>query len=673
MINFDHELNSEQLDVIRGGDGPCLVLAGAGSGKTRTITYRVAYLLEQGVHPSQILLVTFTNKAAREMNERLQSLTGTKLPWSGTFHHIAYRLLKIHAVLLGYKNNFSVLDSDDSNAIIKTCVKNVKQVSKKFPSASVIHSILSYAKNTEMALEEVLELKYPSWLALAEDIQNVGREYEQKKKEGNAMDFDDLLYNAAVLLNQPDVRKKYAEQFKYILVDEYQDTNKLQASLINRFASVHKNLLVVGDDAQSIYSFRGADINNILEFEQDYPQAKIFKLETNYRSVAPILELANQVIANNTKQYQKQLRTIKNEGERPELRPHVDQGSEASFVVKKIEDLLDAGTSPREIAVLFRASHHSQRLELELSRSGILYEYRGGLRFFERAHIKDVLAYLRVIDNPVDTAAWLRILLREDGIGPAAADKLIVAIRQLDSFDNLEGLGASILGAKARVGWNNFMTIWSGLYRLPEKDPELMIEVILKSPYRDYLETEYIDSRDRLADIEELKSFAEKYDDLNTFLSETTLQESFSAATSTTVQATDPKDKIVLSTIHQAKGLEWEYVFIVNLARGAFPNDRSLQEEHGLEEERRLFYVAITRAKQKLFLTYPLASGSYGDFLAGPSMLLEEVNPELYDDHALLSVNSTVLNDPTSDIRYVDEDEEFKIKPGSFLRDLDDL
>lgn len=487
------------------------------------------------------------------------------------------------------------------------------------------------------------------------------------------MDFDDLLYNAAILLNHPETRQRYAEQFKYILVDEYQDTNKLQASLINRFASVHRNLLVVGDDAQSIYSFRGADINNILEFEQDYPQAKIFKLETNYRSVAPILELANQVIANNTKQYKKELRTIKNEGDRPELRPHVDQGSEASFVVKKISELLDTGTSPKEIAVLFRASHHSQRLELELSRAGIVYEYRGGLRFFERAHIKDVLSYLRVIDNPVDTAAWLRILLREDGIGPSAADKLIAAIRQLDSLDNLEGLGVSILSSKALVGWNNFMSIWKALTLLPEKDPSIMIEALLKSPYREYVETEFIDSRDRLADIEELKSFAEKYDDLNTFLSETTLQESFTIATGASVQTTDPKDKIVLSTIHQAKGLEWEYVFIVNLARGAFPNDRSLQEEHGLEEERRLFYVAITRAKQKLFLTYPLASGSYGDFLAGPSLLLEEVNPELYDDHALLSVNTTVLNDPTSDIRYVSEDEEFKIKPGSFLRDLDDL
>lgn len=674
MINFDHELNLEQLGVVHNGDGPCLVLAGAGSGKTRTITYRVAYLLEKGIHPSQILLVTFTNKAAREMNERLESLTGTRLPWSGTFHHIAYRLLKIHAPLLGYKNNFSVLDGDDSQAIIKTCIKGVKHTAKKFPSASVLLSILSYAKNTESAIEEVLELKYPSWTVLAEEIQAVGREYEQKKKAGNAMDFDDLLYNAAVLLNQPDVRQKYAGQFQYILVDEYQDTNKLQASLINRLASIHHNVLVVGDDAQSIYSFRGADINNILEFEQDYPEAKVFKLETNYRSVAPILELANNVIANNTKQYQKKLKTVKYEGERPELRPQVDQGTEASFVVKKINELLDAGTPPREIAVLFRASHHSQRLELELSRAGILYEYRGGLRFFERAHVKDVLSYLRILDNPLDTAAWLRTLLREEGIGPAAADRLITSIRQLDTLENITALGSEMLSTKALMGWNNFIIIWSALYGNKNMPPSELIGLILASPYREYLETEYIDSRDRLADLEELKSFAEKYTDLSTFLGETTLQESFTTATAESAARADMKDKIILSTIHQSKGLEWEYVFIVNLARGAFPNDRALQEENGLEEERRLFYVAITRAKQKLFLTYPLASGSFGDFLAGPSMLLEEVNPALYDDHSLLSPQSgLVLNDPYSDVHYVSEDEEFTMKPGSFLREVDDL
>ncbi len=698
MINYAAELNHEQLAVVEQGDGPCLVLAGAGSGKTRAITYRVAYLLEKKVAPSQILLLTFTNKAAAEMTRRVEALTGLpKLPWSGTFHSIAFRLLKMYAPLLGYKNNFTVLDSDDSQALIKNCLKKLKLSSgKKFPSPHVLLSIFSYARNSTTTIAQVLENKYPAWANIERDITAIGAEYALAKRAANAMDFDDLLVYLLLLLNQTDICQRYAEQFKYILVDEYQDTNQLQAAIIERLASVHHNILVVGDDAQSIYSFRAADIKNILQFECAYPGAKLFKIETNYRSTAEILALANNSIANNRELYKKALRSLDKTGDKPLLHPELDQTTEASYIVKKIQALLDKDVSPHEIAILFRAAFHSQRLELELVKAGIPYDYRGGTRFFERAHVKDVLSYLRVLNNPSDTAAWLRILLHEEGIGPVAADKLITAIAQSGNLADLPGLGYQILGERAQTGWTNFLSIWKGLWEAWEADAgniKNLLAAVIESSYADYIASEYIDSDDRLNDLKQLLEFANTYDSLDIFLGEMSLSESFAGGggrsskspleggagdvkTPTTSphppQGGNSNARITLSTVHQAKGLEWSHVFIINLSRGAFPNDRALREADGLSEERRLFYVAVTRAKEGLTLTYPMAGGSFGDMLSGPSPFLEELNPELYDDHSLLSYDHTVFNDPDHDVTYISE-EPIRITPGSFLRDIDDL
>src|SRR3989344_2695142 len=467
MIDFQKELNAEQLDVVWHGEGPCLVLAGAGSGKTRVITYRVAYLLEQGVSPENILLVTFTNKAADEMIRRMQILTGMqeKLPWAGTFHHIAYRILRQYAPLLGYKNNFSVLDTDDSEALIKICAKPFKSDGdkRKFPSASILQNIISYSRNSETTVADVLDLKYPQWLVVADQIKSIADEYYIKKKEANAMDFDDLLTNFLVLLNSEQVLQKYSQQFRYILVDEYQDTNKIQASIIKKLASAHNNLLVVGDDAQSIYSFRAADVQNILQFEKDYTSAKIFKLETNYRSSQEILQLANEVISNNVKQYKKELKTVLQSGLKPSLHPQMDQAGEAEFVTNKILELIENNTPENEIAVLFRAAYHSQMLELELVKAGIAYDYRGGLRFFERAHVKDVLAYLRILNNFADTAAWMRVLMHEEGIGPGAAGKIVEALKTVTNIEEVKIIGQHVLGEKARAGWYNFVRIWEAM------------------------------------------------------------------------------------------------------------------------------------------------------------------------------------------------------------------
>ncbi len=719
MIDFAKELNPEQLEVVLHGDGPCLVLAGAGSGKTRVITYRVAYLLEQGtrpvkspqsgvavgefnrVNPENILLVTFTNKAADEMIRRVQALTGMaeKLPWAGTFHHIAYRILRIYAPLLGYKNNFSVLDSDDSEALIKLCAKSFKSSSEsnKFPSAKILGSIISFARNSEESVADVLDLKYPQWLVVADQIQSIATEYAVKKKEANAMDFDDLLTNFLLLLNHEPALAKYAGQFKYILVDEYQDTNKIQASIIKKLASVHSNLVVVGDDAQSIYSFRAADVQNILQFEKYYPNAKIFKLETNYRSTKEILQLANEVISNNVKQYKKELKTVLQGGVKPSLHPQMDQMGEAEFVTSKILELIENETPENEIAVLFRAAHHSQMLELELVKAGIAYDYRGGLRFFERAHVKDVLAYLRILNNFADTAAWMRVLMHEEGIGPAAAQKIVDALKTAANVEDVKTIGQQVLGEKAKNGWYNFVRIWEAMLGTSRTDTAALIDSIVNSPYKDYLESEFIDSKDRLEDIAQLQVFAHKYNELEQFLAEASLQESFrtsdyglqTSAPDGQPKSEDrlPKSKIVLSTIHQAKGLEWSAVFIINLSSGAFPSDRAFREPNGLEEERRLFYVAITRAKKHLHLTYPMSGGGFGDSLSGPSLFLGEISADLLDDHSLLSGNGLVLNDEEAGVTYESEDPDtrsagaaqygagkpLRIAPGSFLRSIEDL
>ncbi len=690
MIDFQKELNEEQLNAVWHGDGPCLVLAGAGSGKTRTITYRVAYLLEKGIDPQSILLVTFTNKAADEMIRRVQQLTAApdRLPWAGTFHHIAYRILHIYAPVLGYKNNFSVLDSDDSEALIKLCAKSFKTEGegKKFPSAKVLHSIISYARNSEESVGEVLDLKYPQWLVYTDQITRIANDYAFKKKEANAMDFDDLLVNFSLLLNNNQVLQKYAGQFKYILVDEYQDTNKIQASIIKKLASVHNNLLVVGDDAQSIYSFRAADVQNILQFEKDYPNAKIFKLEINYRSSQEILDVANDVIANNLRQYKKQLKTLTNlpageagSGLKPSLHPQIDQAGEAEFVVSKILELTEGGTPENEIAVLFRAAYHSQLLEMELVKAGIAYDYRGGLRFFERAHVKDALAYLRILNNFADTAAWMRVLMHEEGIGPAAAGKIVEALKGAASVDDVKIIGQQVLGEKAKNGWYNFVRIWESMLGNSRTDTAALIDSIINSPYKDYLESEFIDSKDRLEDLAQLQVFANKYNELEKFLAEATLQESFNIRGNQNkdhngLPAGEAGPKVVLSTIHQAKGLEWSAVFIINLASGAFPGDRAFREPNGLEEERRLFYVAVTRAKKYLHLTYPMSGGGFGDSLAGPSLFLGEISSDLLDDHSLLSSgNGLVLNDEEAGVTYESEDKPLRIKPGSFLRSIDDL
>ncbi|MDO8957072.1 MAG: ATP-dependent helicase, partial [Deltaproteobacteria bacterium] len=432
LLDYDGDLNPQQLAVVKAAGGPILVIAGAGSGKTRVVTYRVAYLIESGVDPSRILLLTFTNKAAREMLHRVEVLVPTAggaggRVWGGTFHHIGNRILRRHAPLVGYQPNYSILDRDDAKKLMNSCLSDLKINPRKsrFPKGEVIGSLWGLAVNTRKPIAEIVLERVPYFHGFLDDIQAVVERYRNRKRELNVMDFDDLLFYWETLLREhPEVRKRYNEQFQHLLVDEYQDTNRLQADVLDLLARQHGNIMVVGDDSQSIYSFRGANFANILTFPERYPGSKIYKLEVNYRSTPEILHLANTSIVHNRYQFPKELQTIRPPGSRPILVPVQDIMEQASFVAQKLEEINQQGVPLAQMAVLYRAHYHSMELQMELSRRRIPYEVRSGLRFFEQAHIKDVSSYLKITSNPLDELAWKRVLLLYPKIGKSTADKI---------------------------------------------------------------------------------------------------------------------------------------------------------------------------------------------------------------------------------------------------------
>ncbi|MDO8599075.1 MAG: UvrD-helicase domain-containing protein, partial [bacterium] len=443
-ITYEKDLNGEQLDVVLHGDGPCLVLAGAGSGKTRTIVYRVAYLLDADVLPQQILLLTFTNKAANAMLSRVEQLLGHTPQglWGGTFHHVANRILRRYARIIGYQSNFTILDEEDAQDLLKLCVKDVgvDTTSKRFPAPRVLKSIISLSRNSQKDLGEVIADRHPKFIPLTSTIVEIAQAYDRRKRAANSMDFDDLLVNFLRVLEQPGPHHELSNQFKYVLVDEYQDTNRIQAAIVARLASTHNNLLVVGDDAQSIYSFRAAEVENILRFPDAFPGCRTFRIETNYRSTPAILDVANAVIAENDAQFAKTLRPVRRGGVRPQLIQSQTMEDEARWVATRILSLRDDNVALQDIAVLFRATHLSEVLEMELVKRDIPYDYRGGTRFFERSHVKDALAFLKVIANPADEAAWLRVLRMQQGIGDVGAMEIIQRIRSsLGSLRGAEG------------------------------------------------------------------------------------------------------------------------------------------------------------------------------------------------------------------------------------------
>ncbi|MBT4433052.1 ATP-dependent helicase [Candidatus Falkowbacteria bacterium] len=640
MINFKEELNNEQFEAVTKGDGPVLVLAGAGSGKTRTLTYRVAYLVEQGVDPENILLVTFTNKASSEMLERVEKILN-RYPrgiWGGTFHRIGNRLLRKYATLLGYKNNFTILDREDSMVLLKQCydeLANKNEKSNYFPKAKIIHNLIGFARNRGMDLRDLMGKSYDYLSSQEIDLaQSISEYYARKKKDSNAMDFDDLLINWLKLLTgHSKVREKFQEQFKYILVDEYQDTNVIQDKIINILAVKNKNILVVGDDSQSIYSFRAAEISNILDFSQNFSKTKIHKLETNYRSTPEILELANQSILNNENKYPKNLKSIKSENKKPLFVVGRDNREQAKFISQEISRLIDQGESPQEIAVLFRSAFQALELELELNREGIPYTMRGGIKFFEQKHIKDIVSYLKVLSNFKDETAWRRVLMLHEGIGLQTAGKIFSQIKNFNILEDAIKLLEFKGSEKINNSLKNVLSIFKELVEIKEDVIQSSVKIILKNGYNLYLKTNFENFLERADDLNQMGAFSENYKSVDDFLSEVALTEAFknNRNQSNVVQVEDgEKDKIILSTIHQAKGLEWNTVFVIGLVDGQFPHRKVYEKHSEIEEERRLFYVAVTRAKDKLYLTYPMVSSRSED-MNEVSTFIEELDESLFE------------------------------------------
>ena len=631
-IDYVNELNEEQYRAVSSPGGPTLVLAGAGSGKTRTITYRVAWLLEHGVPTDRMLLLTFTNKAAKEMMVRVEGLLRSYPSglWSGTFHSIANRILRMYGAHTGFGSDFSILDEDDANDLMKMCIKELKidTKNKRFPSVGVLRSLISYSVNARIPLKDIVNDRASHFEAIFPEIQMVAERYKSAKRTARSMDFDDLLLELLSLLQTNEsVRSQLANRFQFLLVDEFQDTNIIQSDIVDLLASVHRNVLVVGDDAQSIYSFRAAEIRNILDFPKRYPDAQTFRLVTNYRSTPEILAVANAVIANNADQFEKELISARSSGEKPSIVPANDAREEGQYVVEQIMQLLDDGCELKNIAVLFRAAFHSQAVEFELMKRAIPYEYRGGMKFFERSHIKDAIAHLRVLRNARDVVAWLRSLQIQPGLGLTTSQKIAEQMAQYESVREALEHPPKIT-ARAQDGFRQASNMLRAMAAAPLPCDAVRAFASHES-YRLYLEAEFPNFRDRLDDLEQLATFAEQYRELGDFLDAMTLAGDFGSRIEDTeargASGEAQENKLILSTIHQAKGLEWDAVFVLHCANGMFPSERSQNERGGLEEERRLFYVAATRARSNLYFTYPLTTGFESIEIREPSQFLDEI------------------------------------------------
>ena len=662
QIDYARELNEQQFAAVTAPPGPSLVIAGAGSGKTRTLTYRVAYLLEQGIPPDRILLLTFTNKAAKEMMRRVSDLLGHELAalWGGTFHSIGNRVLRQHASLLGYRRDFTIMDRDDARHLISTCIaeSNIDVKATRFPKPEVLADIFSMALNTRKSALEVLAEKYDYFIQLAPQIAALENAYGARRRASNAMDFDDLLVLWLRLLqDHQEVREHYQRRFQFILVDEYQDTNRLQSELIDLLAERHHNLMVVGDDAQSIYAWRGANYENILAFPNRYPDAKVYKIETNYRSTPEILTLANAAIRANVRQFAKQLEPARKAGARPVVVACNDASEQAAFVAQRVLELREEGSDLNKMAVLYRSHFHALELQLELTRRNIPFTITSGIRFFEQAHIKDVMAYLKLVTNPSDEISFKRLAQLFPGIGAKGADKLWktylrtaappaadLETARAEGNESRTPLAAALqdcaahVPRKSAVAWAQFVATISQMESEDVRtDTSKLIRLALDAGYEDHLKENYANYRSRLEDLEQIAVFARQFQTVQDFLAQLALLTDLEPEDDQPARGDD--ERLRLSTIHQAKGLEFDVVFIIMLCDGLFPSARSLESIEGEEEERRLMYVAVTRARNELYLSYPLvrASAGGGDSIQRASRFLLEIPKELFEEWNLRS------------------------------------
>lgn len=644
-IDFKAALNDEQFAAVTAEPGPLLVLAGAGSGKTRTLTYRVAYLLSKGVRPGEILLLTFTNKAAKEMLHRVQELTGIEPGrfWGGTFHSLGNRALRIYGEAIKLPKNFTILDADESETLLKQTVEAVDKLffkDKTNPRPGPLFSVLSLARNTQLSIADTVAKNFPQYAEIAGRLPAFHAAYEKARRDQSVVDYDDLLELWLKLLTEaPEVAAYFGQRFRHVLVDEYQDTNTIQAQIVDRLAPHHK-IMAVGDDAQCIYSWRGANFENIMSFPERHAGTVIHRIETNYRSTPEILNFANGVLAAQPRgrHFDKELRAARKHGSKPAVIAAMDDREQAEFIVKRMHALInEEGVSPKEIAVLYRSHFLALEMQLALTRHGMPYHITSGVKFFERQHVRDLIALVSFVYNPSNTLAWQRFVILLPKIGEKGAQKIYAAaldhakLMQKNFLDVLNTDDVKSKVAKdAKDDWANFCESLKQVAEVMDTgSPADAVQMAIDGWYGDYMKGAYADYLDRLEELKGLVGFAAQSPSMQEFLTQVAL---LNGETSDKQVELD-EEAVRLTTVHQAKGLEYDAVFLIGAADGQFPTRRSI-ESGDVEEERRLFYVAVTRAKNELYICYPKVAtrAGPGGMMLSPSRFLQELPDDLYDE-----------------------------------------
>ena len=637
-LDYRKELNEAQYEAATTVEGPLLIIAGAGTGKTRTLVYRVAHLIDIGVDPRSILLLTFTRRAAEEMLRRASVLIDDRCSQvaGGTFHSFANLALREFGRKIDLSPSFTIMDRPDSEDAIQLLrtEMGLNNKDKRFPRKQTVAEIFSMALNKQITVPDLLESDYPHLCDTLDDLLRLYERYVQYKATKMLLDYDDLLTKLKDLLaNREEVRRRLSQIYQFIMVDEYQDTNHLQSAIVRLLAADHDNVAVVGDDAQSIYSFRGANFRNIMDFPKNFPNTRIIKLEENYRSTQPILNLTNEIIHRAQERYEKNLYTRKCVGETPILIQAESEQMQSRFVCQKILELREEGVPLWDIAVLFRSSFHSFDLELELARHNIPFIKRGGFRFMETTHIKDVLAHLRILANPQDVISWNRVLLLLEGIGAQMSEKIVRWVVQ--GSQPIERLRSFAAKGKIAVGLKTLAQVlqFAAEAQRPAEQAQYLLQYYLPILKRTHPE----DHPKRLKDLEHFQEITERYRSLDRLLSDMALEPPNDSVAG--VLAVDPDEgPVILSTIHSAKGLEWHTVFIIWALEGRFPSFYNINSDEELEEERRLLYVAATRAKENLFITYPIKIFDRGlrMILSRPSQFIEDISEDLLEPMALV-------------------------------------
>ncbi|PKL43365.1 MAG: ATP-dependent helicase [Candidatus Riflebacteria bacterium HGW-Riflebacteria-1] len=633
-IDYQSLLNEQQFQAATQFHGPVLCIAGAGSGKTRTLIYRVARMLESGIAPDSILLLTFTRKAAANMLERVAALVGAqgKAVAGGTYHSFSAITLRKYGHYIGLSPAFSIIDEADAGDILNFLRSELgfNRKESRFPQKKTISQMFSKANNLEKSLTEIISDYYPQFAEHSEDLGRLHDEFASYKLKNLLLDYDDLLiFLHRLLSTSAEARSAITLRYRYVMADEYQDTNGLQARITFLLAGEGRNVMVVGDDAQSIYSFRGARVANILEFPKVYPDCRIIRLEKNYRSTRQILDAANSLMESAEEGFKKNLTTDKTLGELPARVRCEDEQEQAMFVAARILELREQGVRLDNMAVLFRSSFHAYQLELELKRRNIPYVKWGGFKFLEAGHLKDIIAHLRVIQNPYDQVSWLRVLLLIEGIGTHSATDIFGHIRQAVNPYDLSAVKARAKALKGLQTLSRMLISASGQVSAP---PARLLEMVADY-YFPILKERFDDYPRRFKDIDQLAIIAGRFASLSDFLTDLALEPPKNSVDEALAAEQSEDESLVLSTIHSAKGLEWHSVFVIHALEGRFPSFNSLKSEADLEEERRLMYVAVTRAAENLTISYPsqIWDPATGSLLARPSRFIEEIRQELLE------------------------------------------